>query len=228
MDEDRLGRALSSSLSLYLRKNDPEDADDVIQFLVSECLDSGVELPVPPLEDTDVDTASFIEERRETLTLEEVLSHPITSILEPHLVDLLQVPPTEIPLVIDEFLDVYWQGVPDATDEDYASSRSNAVDKVCELCERPATLTEHHLLPRTEHALLIKRGLATLNDCRTRIAMLCRPCHSAVHRAKTTRELATDFNTVDKLLEVEEVAKFAEWNSKRKVTRTVVRPKRRG
>ena len=61
---------------------------------------------------------------------------------------------------------------------------------------------------------------------RTRITMLCRPCHSAVHRAKTTRELAREFNTLDKLLEIPEVTRFAEWNSKRKVAGTV--PQKRG
>lgn len=57
--------------------------------------------------------------------------------------------------------------------------------------------------------------------------MLCRPCHSAVHRAKSTRELATEFNTVEKLLEVPEIVRFAEWNSKRKVLSTVVQRGRR-
>ena len=99
-----------------------------------------------------------------------------------------------------------------------------------------------------EHELCIKRGLFTADECacisqtsgyprrtspltfahagRTRITMLCRPCHSAVHRAKTTRELARDFNTLDKLLEIPEVTRFAEWNSKRKVAGTV--PQKRG
>lgn len=60
----------------------------------------------------------------------------------------------------------------------------------------------------------------------TRLAMLCRPCHSACHRAKSTRDLAMEFNTVDKLLDVPEVAKFAEWNSKRKVLAKVTQQKR--
>lgn len=56
--------------------------------------------------------------------------------------------------------------------------------------------------------------------------MCCRPCHSAVHRAKSTRELASHFNTIEKLLEIPEVASFAQWNSKRKVLQIVPKGKR--
>ena len=37
-----------------------------------------------------------------------------------------------------------------------------------------------------------------------RVANLCRQCHSTVHRVKTEMELATHYNTIDRLLECDE------------------------
>jgi len=50
----------------------------------------------------------------------------------------------------------------------------------------------------------------------TQVCSLCRQCHSAVHRIKSEWELATDYNTMDKLLEVDEITKFGRWASKQK------------
>ena len=50
----------------------------------------------------------------------------------------------------------------------------------------------------------------------TQVCSLCRQCHSAVHRIKSEWELATDYNTMDKLLEVDEIMKFGRWASKQR------------
>lgn len=65
------------------------------------------------------------------------------------------------------------------------------------------------MIPREAAPLLVKRGIFTLEETRTRLAMLCRPCHSACHRAASTTELGTTYNTVEALLELEEVRRFA-------------------
>lgn len=45
----------------------------------------------------------------------------------------------------------------------------------------------------------------------TRVAWLCRPCHSQVHAVFTNRDLALDYNTLEKLKTVPEIQKFATW-----------------
>ena len=49
-----------------------------------------------------------------------------------------------------------------------------------------------------------------------KVCLLCRQCHSAVHRIHSEMELATDYNTVDKLLGDEEILKFGKWASKQR------------
>lgn len=50
----------------------------------------------------------------------------------------------------------------------------------------------------------------------SKVCLLCRQCHSAVHRIHTEMELATEFNTIDKLFCDEEILKFGKWASKQK------------
>ena len=64
-------------------------------------------------------------------------------------------------------------------------------------------------LPRTITHDNVRRHL-------TQVCSLCRQCHSAVHRIKSEWELATDFNTMDRLLEVAEIMKFGRWASKQR------------
>lgn len=72
-----------------------------------------------------------------------------------------------------------------------------------------------HLIPRSEHTLLVKRQVFSLVEMRSRIAYLCRPCHSAVHAfIPDHAEMAKDWNTVDRLLEHEGVRKWALYASK--------------
>lgn len=48
------------------------------------------------------------------------------------------------------------------------------------------------------------------------VALLCRQCHSAVHRIHTEMELATEYNTIDRLFSDGEILKFGKWASKQK------------
>jgi len=45
---------------------------------------------------------------------------------------------------------------------------------------------------------------------------ICRQCHTTVHRTHTNMELALNYNSVDKLLEDDRIAKFCKWASKQK------------
>ena len=86
----------------------------------------------------------------------------------------------------------------------------------CALCERqPPMLTEHHLVPRSQGR---RRGI--------KIAMLptvrlCPACHKFLHKTFSNAELAGEFNSLDALLEREEVQRFVAWIKKQPATRGV-------
>lgn len=45
---------------------------------------------------------------------------------------------------------------------------------------------------------------------------ICRPCHSAIHKTHDNMTLALEYNTVDQLLQDEQIYKFCKWASKQK------------
>ena len=72
----------------------------------------------------------------------------------------------------------------------------------CPLCNRslPDNIaTKHHLVPK------LKGGLNGHTE------MMHKICHSKIHSVFTEGELAKEYNTVDKLLDNEEIAKFVGW-----------------
>ena len=84
----------------------------------------------------------------------------------------------------------------------------------CEICGREhLPLTYHHLIPRSVHAKAIKRGWCKEWEV-NRVAWLCRPCHSFVHRCAGNEELAKEWYSMDLLMEREDVQKWAGWVSK--------------
>lgn len=50
----------------------------------------------------------------------------------------------------------------------------------------------------------------------TQVCLLCRQCHSAIHRIHTEWELAIEYNTMERLLECDEVIKFGKWANKQR------------
>jgi hypothetical protein len=105
----------------------------------------------------------------------------------------------------------------------------------CEMCDREVPLTYHHLIPRSTHAKVLKKGWhheSMLNS----VAWLCRyvmcqvsfvtvidgplpyyrPCHSAVHHAEPNDVLAKEYYTVDLLLEREDLQKWTKYISKQR------------
>jgi len=98
----------------------------------------------------------------------------------------------------------------------------------CELCQRTGLkLTRHHLIPRKRH----RRRSAQLRfdraDMQTRIAMLCKPCHSTVHATLSEKQLEEAYHTVPALARHPEIARFVGWVRKQPVDRRVAikRPK---
>ncbi|KAF8657095.1 hypothetical protein AX16_002282 [Volvariella volvacea WC 439] len=83
----------------------------------------------------------------------------------------------------------------------------------CEICERQVPLTYHHLIPRSTHAKVLKKGWhheSRLNS----VAWLCRQCHSAVHGVTSNEDLAQNFYTVELLLQREDIQKWRRYASK--------------
>ncbi|WP_446717646.1 HNH endonuclease [Deinococcus sp. UR1] len=66
-------------------------------------------------------------------------------------------------------------------------------------------LTEHHLLPRSQG----RRQGVRVSDLPT--ALLCRPCHSFLHRTFSNAELARDYQDIGALLAHPEVLRFVRW-----------------
>jgi 5-methylcytosine-specific restriction endonuclease McrA len=84
----------------------------------------------------------------------------------------------------------------------------------CEICERSwVPLTYHHLIPREVHAKVLKRGWHREEQLQN-VAWLCRACHTFVHHVASNEELAKEWFTVERLLERDDVVKFAGWVGK--------------
>lgn len=89
-------------------------------------------------------------------------------------------------------------------------------DGICELCGRQAVkLTRHHLIPRSRHNKSRTRRQFSRDEMAGEIAMLCRPCHSQIHRLFDNHELADYYHTIERLRAHSEVAKFINWVQKR-------------
>jgi hypothetical protein len=83
--------------------------------------------------------------------------------------------------------------------------------KRCELCHREVGfLTQHHLIPRTTHKRKKRREGFTQEEL-NRVIWICAPCHKNIHAVLTEKELAEDFNTIEKLLAFPAIAKFTAW-----------------
>lgn len=98
----------------------------------------------------------------------------------------------------------------------------------CELCHRTGLeLTRHHLIPRKRHRKRSALIRFEREEMQTRIAMLCRPCHSTVHATLSEKKLEDAFNTLDTLAAHPDIARFVSWVRKQPVDRkvTVKRPK---
>ena len=81
----------------------------------------------------------------------------------------------------------------------------------CELCARDwIPLTYHHLIPRSTHDKVLKRGWHP--EWRLNMgAWLCRACHDFVHRSAKNEELARYWWSLDLLREREDVQAWVKW-----------------
>ncbi len=120
---------------------------------------------------------------------------------------------------------------------------SNTRTTECEICEREVPLTYHHLIPRSTHDKVLKRGwhdeslinsvawlcryIFILNDLTivplTYLVCCSRQCHGMVHRVERCEVLAREYYTVELLLQREDIQKWRKYVSKQ---RGAPRPKK--
>lgn len=77
--------------------------------------------------------------------------------------------------------------------------------KICPLCQRPLgiLIEKHHLIPKLKGGQ--QQDLVDLHAI----------CHRKIHSLFDEGELARYYNTIDRLLEHEDIQKFAKWVSKK-------------
>jgi len=81
----------------------------------------------------------------------------------------------------------------------------------CELCQRAAALTKHHLIPRSLHNKPRYQKRHSRKERLTAIVCLCHPCHKHIHRLYSERELADRFASLEALLGDDDIHAFVAW-----------------
>ena len=94
------------------------------------------------------------------------------------------------------------------------SGRDKSVDS-CQLCCCQRPLTFHHLIPRKMHR---RKHFRTHYDREqlNRGIMICRYCHSAIHRLYDEMTLAKHYATLDDLLADAAIQKHVAWVVKKR------------
>lgn len=86
----------------------------------------------------------------------------------------------------------------------------------CRTCGRETALTFHHLIPRKMHRRTHFKKHFSKDELQAGV-MLCRTCHSGIHKRYSEMELAKSFNTETLLKEDYELARFFTWVTKQKI-----------
>jgi len=90
-------------------------------------------------------------------------------------------------------------------------------DGCCLICEREMPLTKHHLIPREVHEWHKKHGGKTHKQLHTGI-MICRDCHSAIHKFISNVDMGKEYYTLEKILEHEKVQGWIPYIRKQRCT----------
>ena len=81
------------------------------------------------------------------------------------------------------------------------------IERQCPICSRPLGLKEssskHHLIPKSK------------GGKHSDTILIHNICHQKIHSVFTEKELKENYNTIEKLIEHEEIKKFIKWVSKR-------------
>lgn len=78
--------------------------------------------------------------------------------------------------------------------------------QTCPICSRilgEENISKHHLIPKSRGG----KG--------SELIEIHNICHQKIHSVFTLKELRDEFNTIEKLVEYEEISKFIKWVSKK-------------
>lgn len=199
-----------------------EDLTDAVDYLADEVIDQGITLPSPlpaaePSSSIDAAVGAALGGEPTLAILE---AHPLHALVMTMLQELLLFGPSQAsstaPCIVEETFKAALTPMPVASDAAPNVKHKKGTLGECEICERSMPLTEHHLIPRSQHDRLASKGTFTIEEMRSRLAMLCRPCHTAVHSMIPHEDLASRYNTMDRLLEHEAVCRWGKYASKLK------------
>ena len=87
--------------------------------------------------------------------------------------------------------------------------------EVCELCERTAFLTFHHLIPRKMHRRQYFRKKYTKEELGSGIR-ICQLCHRGLHKLFDEMTLAKEYSSLANILNNEDINKHVNWVKKQK------------
>ncbi|CCI46115.1 unnamed protein product [Albugo candida] len=109
-------------------------------------------------------------------------------------------------------------------EHDIAESDGWTHDRLCAMCDRPMNLSKHHLIPRVMHTKFLKKGYdkTLLNMC----IVICRPCHTKIHSVEDEKTLATEYNTLEKIMEHPDIVAWLKYARKQKARIKPTRNKR--
>ena len=91
-------------------------------------------------------------------------------------------------------------------EKDDGMEKYGIYENICPLCERnmpDKEKSKHHLIPASE------------GGKHTKTVVIHRMCHQKIHSVFTEEEMALKYNSIEKLLEHEEVIKFISWIKKK-------------
>ncbi len=80
----------------------------------------------------------------------------------------------------------------------------------CELCGREMELTGHHLVPKKMGGKKRYKKLFAKEE-RDKKIWLCRPCHTHIHTLLSEKELAENYDSLEKLKTHPGVRKWKGW-----------------
>ncbi|KAH8727194.1 hypothetical protein GQ44DRAFT_612251 [Phaeosphaeriaceae sp. PMI808] len=200
-DSNRKSRVQVEVNSELSNSNGPtSDAEDLGEFI--EYLNSVI-FPCLP---SELQTVTYLK-FRDSSSLQDAYSTPLSAstytrlldMISPDAIDSLEsyglLPPssdtTDLRNLLVPVLNAYITTTT-AAPPIWSTTRTTE----CELCLRDwVPLTYHHLIPRSTHERVMKRGWHT-EDKLNSVAWLCRACHSFVHRLARNEVLAKSYYTV--------------------------------
>ena len=90
---------------------------------------------------------------------------------------------------------------------------------VCAICGTSHMITFHHLIPKTCHRNKWFQKNFSKAEMKHNGIDVCRRCHSFIHKKFSEKTLGRELNTLEKLLENEEIAKYRVWAKKQHLAR---------